>query len=165
MKLGPAPMILTDILSRDRIRFDLPAAGRKTKDAVLRAAADLLSRGQTAANAEDFYRVLAEREALQSTGIGDGIAIPHGALETVLVHTGAVVLCREGVDFDAIDGRPVRIVFAVVGPKGATGEHLKVLARVSHLLRDSSFREKVVSSRDQREAFDLIRSAEEGRAG
>jgi nitrogen PTS system EIIA component len=157
-------MILTDILSRDRIRFDLPGAGLRTKDAVLRAAADMLARGQASASPDQLFRVLTEREALQSTGIGDGIAIPHGALETVTLHTGAVLVCRDGVDFEAIDGRPVRIVFAVVGPKGATGEHLKVLARVSHLLRDSSFREKLVASQDPKEAFDLIRSAEEGRA-
>jgi nitrogen PTS system EIIA component len=156
-------MILTDILSYDRIRFDLPIAGPRTKDAVLHVAADLLSVGQTAATREDFYRVLSDRETLQSTGIGDGIAIPHGALEALRCHTGAVLICPEGVDFDAIDGRPVRIVFAVVGPKGATGDHLKVLARVSHLLRDSSFREKLMASENQKAVFDLIRSAEHGR--
>jgi nitrogen PTS system EIIA component len=158
-------MILTDILSCDRIRLDLPGAGIRTKDTVLHAAAELLATGQPAATAEQIFRVFAEREALQSTGIGDGIAIPHGALATVPAHTAAVVVCRDGVDFEAIDGRPVRIVFAVVGPKGATGDHLKVLARVSHLLRDSSFREKLMASRDQREAFEIIRSAEHGRTG
>jgi nitrogen PTS system EIIA component len=141
----------------------VPGAGPRTKDAVLRAAADLLSKGQSAATAAEFYRVLHDREVLQSTGIGDGIAIPHGAIETVRGHTGAVLVCPDGVDFEAIDGRPVRIVFAVVGPRGATGEHLKVLARVSHLLRDSSFREKLLAAGNQRAAFDLIRSAEEGR--
>jgi nitrogen PTS system EIIA component len=156
-------MILTDILSYDRIRIDVPLAGLRTKDAVLRAAAELLAVRQTAATSEDFYRVLLDRETLQSTGIGDGIAIPHGALETLRCHTGAVLVCPEGVDFEAIDGRPVRIVFAVVGPKGATGEHLKVLARVSHLLRDSSFREKLMESGNQKAVFDLIRSAEQRR--
>ena len=155
-------MILTEILSCDRI--DLGGAAFRTKDSVLRAAAALLSRGQSEAMAEDYFRALGEREALQSTGIGDGIAIPHAALETVTGQRGAVLVCREGVDFGAVDGRPVQVVFAVIGRKGATGEHLKVLARVSHLLRDRSFREKLMSSKDQREAFDLIRSAEEGRA-
>ena len=157
-------MILTDILSCDRIEVDRGGAELRTKDSVLRAAADLLARGQSEATAEEFFRVLGEREALLSTGVGNGIAIPHAALDKVALQRGAVLIFRQGVEFAAVDGRPVHIVFAVVGPKGATGEHLKVLGRVSHLLRDSSFREKLISSKDQTEAFDLIRSAEEGRA-
>jgi nitrogen PTS system EIIA component len=158
-------MILTDILSRERIAFDLSKAGARTKDAVLRAAADLLSQGRAGGAADAFYRVLRDREALQSTGIGDGIAIPHGAIDTAQGHIGASLIYPNGIDFEAIDGRPVRIVFAVVGPKGATGEHLKVLARVSHVLRDSSFRDKLMASGSQDAAFELFRCAEEGREG
>ena len=78
--------------------------------------------------------MLADREELQSTGIGDGVvAIPHGSLEVLDQQTAALVLCPQGVDFDSIDGRPARIVVGVVGPKKATGEHLRLLARISRL--------------------------------
>jgi nitrogen PTS system EIIA component len=164
-------MILTDILSNERVRVALGGSDMKTKDAALHALAELLGTGAPAAGPSgaaptslDFYRVLSEREALQSTGIGDGVAIPHGAVESLAGQVAAVLICPEGVPFEAIDGRPVRILFAVVGPKRATGEHLKTLARISRLLRDSSFREKLLSSSDQKEAYALIRSAEEGRA-
>jgi nitrogen PTS system EIIA component len=173
-------MILTDILSNERVRVALGGSDVKTKDAALHALAELLGSGGPSANnplptsgvppsqgspsSLDFYRVLSEREALQSTGIGDGVAIPHGAVESLSGQVAAVLICPDGVPFDAIDGRPVRILFAVVGPKRATGEHLKTLARISRLLRDSSFREKLLSSSDQNEAYALIRSAEEGRA-
>jgi PTS system nitrogen regulatory IIA component len=160
-------MILTDILSNERVRVALGGSDVKTKDAALHALAELLGGGSSSRGGPsslDFYRVLSEREALQSTGIGDGVAIPHGAVESLSGQVAAVLICPEGVPFDAIDNRPVRILFAVVGPKRATGEHLKTLARISRLLRDSSFREKLLSSSDRNEAYALIRSAEEGRA-
>src|SRR5262249_50394398 len=125
--------------------------------------ADLFASG-TGPSAGDYARVLGEREALQSTGIGDGVAIPHGALESLSRQIAAVLICVDGVPFDAIDGRPVRILFAVGGPKRATGEHLKTLARISRLLRDLDFREKLLSASDRNEAFELIRRAEDERA-
>jgi nitrogen PTS system EIIA component len=159
-------MILTDILSSERVRVAVAGSDLKSKDAALRVLAELLSSGPDASDpaSAEFYRVLSEREALQSTGIGDGVAIPHGALENLNRQLAAVLVCPDGVPFDAIDGRPVRILFAVVGPKRATGEHLKTLARISRLLRDPAFREKLLSTVDRLEAFDLIRLAEEGRA-
>jgi PTS system nitrogen regulatory IIA component len=161
-------MILSEILSSERVRVAASGSEVKTKDLALRALADLLAAGPEEAprglGAHDFYRVLSEREALQSTGIGDGVAIPHGAGDSLSGQVAAVLICPDGVPFDAVDGRPVRILFAVVGPKRATGEHLKTLARISRLLRDSAFREKLLMAVDAVEAFALIRSAEEGRA-
>jgi len=156
-------MILTDILSADRVRVARPEDVR-SKDDALKALATLLGFELSSPNAADFYRVLGEREALQSTGIGDGVAIPHGALENVVGQLAALLICPGGVPFEAIDGGPVFILFAVVGPKRATGEHLKTLARISRLLRDPSFRQKLLASTDHKEAHSLIRSAEEGRA-
>ncbi len=156
-------MILTDILSCDRVRVAV-RADVQTKDDALRALAELLASGLASPGKADFYRVLGEREALQSTGIGDGVAIPHGALENLGGQLAALLICPAGVPFDAIDAAPVFILFAVVGPKRATGEHLKTLARISRLLRDRAFREKLLASADRNQAYGLIRSAEEGRA-
>ena len=94
--------------------------------------------------------------------MGGGVAIPHGSLERLDRTVGAVLLCPEPVDFEAIDGAPVSILFAVVGPKRATGEHLKTLARVSRLLRDDGFRERLLSAHDGAEAYAMI-AAEESR--
>jgi PTS system nitrogen regulatory IIA component len=157
-------MILTDILSCDRVRVAVRPSDVQSKDDALHALADLLASGTASPSGLDFYRVLGEREALQSTGIGDGVAIPHGALENLGGQVAALLICPEGVPFDAIDGGPVHILFAVVGPKRATGEHLKTLARISRLLRDPSFRAKLLASTDRTQAFGLIQSAEEGRA-
>jgi PTS system nitrogen regulatory IIA component len=77
---------------------------------------------------------------------------------------GAVLLCPAPIDFDAIDGAPVSILFAVIGPKRATGEHLKTLARISRLLRDEGFRGRLLGAPTGRAAFELI-IAEEGRSG
>jgi PTS system nitrogen regulatory IIA component len=157
-------MILTEILSTERVKVAARGTGVDSKDDALHALAKLLASGASSPGATDFYRVLAEREALQSTGIGDGVAIPHGALENLGGQLAALLIGPGGIPFDAIDGNPVYILFAVVGPKRATGEHLKTLARISRLLRDPSFREKLLGSVDRAQAYSLIRSAEEGRA-
>ena len=89
-----------------------------------------------------FDRLL-ERERLGSTGIGGGIAIPHGRLTTVAKPVGLFARLAHPVDFDAIDERPVDVVFLLVTPEGAGADHLKALARVSRLLRDRSLVEKL----------------------
>src|SRR5512141_2052489 len=102
----------------------------------------LLARRQAAIAAEEIEVVLTERERLQSTGVGGGVAIPHGPIERLQRTIGAVLLCPQPIDFDAIDGAPVSILFALVGPRR---EHLKTLARVSRLLRDDGFRRRLVA--------------------
>jgi PTS system nitrogen regulatory IIA component len=105
-------------------------------------------------------RVLTEREHLQSTGIGEGVAIPHGALPQLETQYASLLVVPEGVDFVAIDGLKVNILFAVIGPKRATGEHLKTLARVSRLLRNKGFRDRLLNVSHPREAYALIAEEE-----
>jgi nitrogen PTS system EIIA component len=111
---------------------------------------------------EEVERVLVEREHLQSTGVGGGVAIPHGAIDRIEQLVGAVLLCPDPIPFDAIDNEPVSILFAVIGPKRKTGEHLKTLARVSRLLRNEDFRERLLKAPDGKTAFELM-FEEEGR--
>jgi PTS system nitrogen regulatory IIA component len=159
-------MNLIEILTSERVNIARADNTPASKEATLRELSLLLAKGGSPSgpSENDYFRVLGEREALQSTGIGDGVAIPHGAMEALSRQVACVLICPDGVPFDAIDGRPVFILFAVVGPKRATGEHLKTLARISRLLRDLHFREKLLSSADRDEAFDLIRRAEDERA-
>jgi PTS system nitrogen regulatory IIA component len=157
-------MGVSEILSPDHVSVASEAEGLvRSKAEALRRLAALLSRHQTSAPADEIERVLTDRERLQSTGVGGGVAIPHGAIDRLDHTVGAVLLCPAPIDFDAIDGAPVSILFAVIGPKRATGEHLKTLARVSRLLRDDGFRARLLAAKSGKAAFALI-AAEEGRS-
>lgn len=155
-------MRLIDLLTQERVAVRSGGEGAPSLDqpGALTLLAKMLAAGARVYVAE-VERVLSEREQLQSTGIGEGVAIPHGALPQLQTQFAALLIVPGGVDFAAIDGLPVNILFAVIGPKRATGEHLKTLARVSRLLRNKSFRDRLVAARDEREAYALI-LAEEG---
>ncbi len=158
-------MMLTDLLAADRtaVRHNGGSAHAHTlnKDQALRVLAELLSNGVKGITADAIEGVLREREALQSTGIGEGVAIPHGALNELEKQVAAVLTVPEGLDFDAIDDAKVNILVAVISPKRASGEHLKTLARVSRLLRSKLFRARLLTASTGREVFDLMCAEEE----
>jgi PTS system nitrogen regulatory IIA component len=154
-------MRLSELLTEERVAIGHNGGAHPLdKPGALRTLAQMLSRGAHADPAV-VERVLTEREQLQSTGIGEGVAIPHGALQALESQFAALLIVPEGLDFTAIDGLAVNILFAVITPKRATGEHLKTLARVSRLLRSKGFRERLVGAHDSKEAYDLI-ATEEG---
>ncbi|MCL2448808.1 MAG: PTS sugar transporter subunit IIA [Polyangiaceae bacterium] len=154
-------MRLTDLLTPERVAIrHNDAALPLDKPGVLNTLSQLLALGAPV-DGKQVERVLLEREQLQSTGIGEGVAIPHGALPQLENQHATLLVVPEGVDFAAIDGLPVTILFAVIGPKRATGEHLKTLARVSRLLRNKMFRDRLVGAADSATAYQLI-SSEEG---
>jgi PTS system nitrogen regulatory IIA component len=156
-------MHLTDLLTADRVAIrHNGAATPLDKGALLKLLAGMLTRG-TSIDEGEVERVLTERERLQSTGIGEGVAIPHGALAQLETQYASLLIVPEGIEFAAIDGLAVNILFAVIGPKRATGEHLKTLARVSRLLRNKEFRDKLVSAPDSKAAYSLIAAEEEER--
>jgi PTS system nitrogen regulatory IIA component len=153
---SPQAMRLSDIITQDRILVDR-AGELPNKAQALHALARLLGSAVSAPQ-EEVLSLLLEREQLQSTGIGDGVAIPHSALEHAEAQAGALLLFPQGIDFDAIDGQPVHIVFGVVGPKRATGEHLRTLARISRLLRDEGTRKRLANAESPKASFELIES-------
>jgi PTS system nitrogen regulatory IIA component len=157
-------MGVSEILTPEHVSVAGEAEGVvSTKQDAIRRLSVLLARRQSVVAAEEIEGVLSERERLQSTGVGGGVAIPHGSVERIDRTIGAVLLCPSAIDFGAIDGARVSILFAVIGPKRATGEHLKTLARVSRLLRDDAFRAKLIAATSGRDAYALI-AAEEGRS-
>jgi len=120
--------------------------------------AELASRASGLFNVDErklFDRLL-ERERLGSTGIGGGIAIPHGRMATMAKPLGLFARMAHPVDFDAIDERPVDIVFLLVTPEGAGADHLKALARVSRLLRDRSLVEKLRATENAEALYALL---------
>jgi PTS system nitrogen regulatory IIA component len=153
-------MRLSELLSEERVAVHLQVEGNSfDKPAAIHLLATMLAAGAHAEPAT-VERVLLEREQLQSTGIGEGVAIPHGALPQLESQFAALLIVPGGLDFTAIDGLAVTILFAVITPKRATGEHLKTLARVSRLLRSKGFRDRLVAARNAKEAYALIASEE-----
>lgn len=145
-------MTLEALLAPERTRITHDALDR---DAVLDSLAALLANGVDTP-AADIAKVLHEREELQSTGLGEGVAIPHGALASVGAQRAALLVVPSGVDFDAIDGERVRLFIAVVGPRSTSGEHLRILARLSRVLRSRLLRERLVHAKDAGEAYALL---------
>ena len=154
-------MHLTDLLTADRVAIERAASSDFNKSQSIALLSKLLASGTTLPP-RDIERVLGDREQLQSTGIGEGVAIPHGALAQLDTQCAALLIVPDGVEFAAIDGVKVNILFAVIGPKRATGEHLKTLARVSRLLRNKGFRDRLIGAPSAAAAYDLIANEEGG---
>jgi PTS system nitrogen regulatory IIA component len=149
-------MRLVEVLNPEAIRTDLAA---QDKDGTLRELARIFAESDGLLDAEAISRVFSDRERLASTGVGSGVAIPHGRLEIEYFHA-VMAICPRGVPFDSIDGEPARIFFAVLGPQKNPAEQLKVLARISRLLKDEAVRARLLSAPDRQAAFDILAEEE-----
>ena len=145
--------MLADLLHPERVSIAVMASD---KEAALRALAGLLVMPERKANEESVYDVLMERERLASTGVGSGVAIPHGRFDGVDRLRAAVAICAGGVDFDAVDGLPVKILVAIVGPRSMPQKHLAALAGVSRVLRNDAVREGLIATGNDAEAYRLL---------
>ncbi len=150
-------MRLLDILSEERVTTRLVAA---KKDDALLAVARLFAGADPSLSVETVCEVLRERERLASTGVGSGVAIPHGRIPSIDKLRAAMAVAPEGIPFDAIDGAPVKIIVAVLAPSHHTGDHLRVLARVSRLLRSAEVRQQLTEADSSHEAFEIIARAD-----
>ncbi len=151
-------MQITDMFKKEYIIEDLKA---KTKRAVLAELSDIFTRFHSGIQNEAMVEVLLDREKLGSTGIGDGIAIPHGklkGLDSLVISFGR---SREGIDFDSIDGKPVHIFFLLMAPESSTGQHLKALAKISRMLKDPEFRNGLMSAKNAEELYRKIADKDE----
>jgi PTS system nitrogen regulatory IIA component len=146
-------MKISDILVREASILDLKST---TKDDLLAEMASSLAAAEPALEADALLGVLREREALQSTGIGEGVAIPHGKVQGLDRLVAAFARSTAGVDFDSIDGQPTQLLFLLIVPEQSGGQHLKALARISRFFRDASFREKLLGAGDLEEIFRAI---------
>ncbi len=146
-------MKLLDYLDPALIQLNLEA---DNKDKVLASLVDLLVAAGTLKNRDDVLSTLQEREGLGSTGIGHGVAIPHGKSAEIQRTAVAIACSREGVDFEAIDGQPTRIFFLLVAPENGANEHLHLLAKISRLMRDAGTREKLLSLDSPDQVLELL---------
>ena len=148
-------MKVMDILARDAVILDL---GVQTKREVLAEMANALAKVEPQIEADRLLEVLLEREALQSTGIGEGVAIPHGKMVGLDRLVASFARSREGVDFEAIDGQRTHHFFLLVVPEHSGGQYLKALARISRFFRDPTFRQRLS---EVESLEDVIRAIEE----
>ncbi len=150
-------MQILDFLSVDCIKLSMESKNKK--DAV-KELVDVLFKSGKVKDKKKMIQTLMEREELGSTGIGQGIAIPHGKSDTVSDLAAAFGVSVDGVTFDSLDGEPVNIFFLLVAPEGAAGAHLKALARISSLLKDKYFRKSLLAAQSPEEVIKIIQEEE-----
>jgi len=151
-------MKIADFLSPDAVLADL--VGERKRDVLGELCGPMAARFP-GIGAERLLAVLEERERLGSTGIGDGVAIPHGKLAGLPGLVATFGRSVRGVDFDALDGRPTHLFFALFAPESSAGIHLKALARISRLLKSAELRSRILAARDAAEIFALLTAEDE----
>jgi len=147
-------MKIVEFLNEKAITANIKAT---TKEGVIRELVDVLAKAEGIRNKEELVKVLLNRETLGSTGIGQGVGIPHGKTDAVKKLVAAFGICHAGVDFDALDGESVYILFLLIAPEDSAGPHLKGLARISRLLKDKFFRESLKQLTDEKSILKLIK--------
>lgn len=151
-------MNILDMLKREFIIKDLQATGKRD---VLEELVHVFADQNGGMDRETMVQVLLEREKLGSTGIGDGIAIPHGKLagiEEILVGFGR---SRAGVDFNSLDGRPVHLFFLIMAPDTSSAQYLKVLAKISRMLKDSKMRRDLLEAVSADDLYRIIETMDQ----
>jgi PTS system nitrogen regulatory IIA component len=145
-------MRLDTILTPERCYCDLPGVSKKR---FLTTISELIAEDTPALNADSIYTALLSREQLGSTGIGNGIGIPHCRLAECKSITGTLIKLEEGIDFDAVDSRRVDLLFVLIVPAEETHEHLKVLGALAALFHQESFCSKLRQAKSAQELYDI----------
>ena len=151
-------MKIMDYLKEDRVISDLQGTD---KHSVLRELSRVLVKPCQASSAEELVQVLLDREKLESTGIGEGIAIPHGRLKGLKDFVLSFGRSTKGVFFDSIDHKPTHLFFLVMAPENSAVNNLKLLSRIVTLLKDTSFRKRLMEALSPKELFQIISEEDE----
>ena len=157
MRAVEAVLLLTDLLTIERIKIPLES---QTKEDLLRELVTIAAAPAGIPDRDDVLRAVREREAVLSTGIGHGVAIPHGKSAAVSDLRMAAGRAAFPVEFDALDGQPVSLFFLLVGPESAAGPHIKALSRISRIVRRDDVRERLVAARSAEEFLRALQEAE-----
>lgn len=147
-----------DYLEEDWVISDLKGMD---KPSILRELSSVLVNPCQVASVEELLQVLLEREKLGSTGIGEGIAIPHGRLKKLKRFFVSFGRSLKGVDFDSNDRNPSRLFFLVMAPENSAVDNLKILSRIVTLLKDTSFKKRLMEAPSQKELFRIISEEDE----
>ena len=150
-------MNLTQILQPTCVKAPLEG---KSKDSVITELVDLLADSGQLLDKEVVLEAVLVREQTRSTGIGSGIAIPHGKCAGVKELVMSIGICKDGIDFDSIDGKPVSIVILLASPIDRTGPHIQAMARISRLMLDEDFKTNLENATSAEEVYEQINNRE-----
>ncbi|MHC4389312.1 MAG: PTS sugar transporter subunit IIA [Planctomycetota bacterium] len=148
---------MTKILQPTCVKVPLEG---KDKKSVITELVDLLDGNGALLDREMALNAVLVREQTKSTGIGSGIAIPHGKCAAAKELVMAIGLVSEGIDFESVDGKPVKIIFLLVSPADQTGPHIQALAKISRLMLDAEFKEELEGASSAEEVYELLDSKE-----
>lgn len=150
-------MKICDILRQDKILLNFDST---EKEDVINSLIDLLKGDERVKDIDMMREAVLEREKIMSTGVGHGFAIPHAKTDAVSKMIAGFARLPEPIDFEALDGQPVNLVFLLVGEENAVGQHIKMLSRVSRLMNKESFRERLESAETNDEIFQIFEEEE-----
>ncbi|MBN1998043.1 PTS sugar transporter subunit IIA [candidate division KSB1 bacterium] len=151
-------MRLSEILSEELISISLQ---QTEKISIIHELVDILDRAKKLKDRDAVLEAVLKREDIMSTGMGDGVAIPHAKTKGVDDLVAAFGISRKGVDFQSIDQQPVKLVFLMVSPPEQTGPHLKALSRISRLMHRKSFRDLLTQAKSSAQIIDAITQEEQ----
>ena len=146
-------MLLTDLITPERIACDVDAQSKKR---ALEHLSEIISRTEDTISSNDVFESLLARERLGGTGVGHGVAIPHGRLKDNNHTLGAFIKLQKGVDYDAADHQPVDLLFALLVPKESTDEHLQILAKLAKMFSSEDFRQKLRNAETKQVIYQLL---------
>ncbi len=146
-------MQLSEIIIKQNI---IPTLKAKDKKSVLEELAESIARQEHSVEKNALVKVLMEREQLGTTGIGDGVAIPHGKLSNIDQPLISFGRSKDGLDFDSMDGQPSYLFFLLVAPDNSSGIHLQVLAKIAKILKNNDFRNELMAATSSEELYRTI---------
>jgi len=151
-------MRLTDILPEEHIQLPLKASDR---DSCIKELTTLLKKNQMLADFNQAYQAVLEREKIMTTGVGNGIAIPHCKHKSCPNFAVALGVQTQGINFESIDKKKAKIIFLLVGPENNPGMHIKLLSRISRLMSNEELRQQILQSKTAQEIIQLISEEED----
>ncbi|HEY9188302.1 MAG TPA: PTS sugar transporter subunit IIA [Bacteroidota bacterium] len=150
-------MKISDVLEVELISNKIPGTD---KEEVLNNMIELVSKSSKVRDKEKIRDAIFNRERIMSTGVGKGFAIPHGKTDGITDMVAAFGITENEIDFESLDGEPVRLIFLLVGKENLVGPHLKLLSRISRLLNSEDFRTKLLNAKSPQEIYNLFESEE-----
>lgn len=150
-------MKISDFLNADLLELDLSASDTES---CIKKLVDILERSSLIKSPEEVYRKLIEREKVMSTGIGMEVAIPHARCPSLSRTIVTMAISNRGIEFKAIDGKPVKVIFLIVGPPEAASLHVKLLAQIARMIKSKDFAETILQAKTGAEIVEIIQRKE-----